>query len=80
MIMIVITPLKMRAIGILMKILPFDYSFCLKDVFKSVHISSLHMLLSISKMACMHIENNERSVFIVLSSKRDKSPIVFGKG
>ena len=36
----------------------FDYSLCLEDVFKSVDISSLYMLLPISKMACMHIEDN----------------------
>jgi len=48
----------------------FDYSLCLEDVFKSVDISSLHMPLPISKMACIHIEDNEGSVFIILP-KRD---------
>jgi len=41
----------------------FDYFLCLKDV--SVNVRSLHMPLPISKMACMHIHDNEGSVFIV---------------
>ena len=30
-------------------------------------------------MACMHIEDNEGSIFIIPPSKRDESPIVFGR-
>jgi len=41
----------------------FDYFLCLKDV--SVNVRSLHMPLPISEMACMHIHDNEGSVFIV---------------
>ena len=44
-------------------------TLCLEDVFKSVDICSLQMPLFISKMACMHIEDNKRSVFIVPPSK-----------
>ena len=51
-----------------------------ENVFKYVDISSLHLPLPISKMACMHIEKNEGSVFIVPPSKRYQSPIVFGRG
>ena len=58
----------------------FDYSLCHEDVFKSVDISSLHVPLPISEMACMHIEDNEEFVFIVPPFKRDQSPIVFGRG
>ena len=50
-----------------------DYSLCLEDVFKSVNISPLHMPLLISKMACIYIEDNEGSVFIVPPSKNDQS-------
>jgi len=58
----------------------FGYSLYLEDVFKSVDISFFHMSLPISEMACMNIEDNEGSVFIVPPSKRDESPIVFGRG
>jgi len=57
----------------------YDYSLSLEDVFKSVDISFLHMPLPISKMACIHIEDNEGSVFIVPPTKRDQSPIIFGR-
>jgi len=56
----------------------FDYSLCLKNV--SVNIGSLQMPLPISKMACMQIQDNKGSVFIVLSCKRDQSPIIFCRG
>ena len=50
----------------------FDYFLCLEDEFKSVDISSLYMPLPISKMARIHIEdNNGGYVFIVPPSKRD---------
>jgi len=65
---------------VLNKNITFDYSLGLEDIFKSIDISSLQMPLPISKMACMHIEDNEGSVFIVPPSKRDQSPIVFGRG
>ena len=58
----------------------FDYSLCLEDIFKSVDISFLHMPLPISKMACIHIGDNERFVFIIPPSKRDQSPIVSSRG
>jgi len=38
------------------------------------------MPLPISKMACMHIQDNEGSVFIVPHFKRDQLPIAFGRG
>ena len=56
----------------------FDYSLCLDDV--SVNVKFLHMPLPISKLACMHIQDNEGSLFIVPPCKRDQSPIVFGRG
>ena len=56
----------------------FDYSLCLDDV--SINVKSLHMLLLVSKMTCVHIQDNEGSVFIVPSYKKDQSPIVFGRG
>jgi len=49
---------------VLNKTVAFDYSLCFEDVFRFNDISSLHMPLPISKMACMHIKDNEWSVFI----------------
>ena len=71
-------PAKNEGEWILNENIVFDYSLCLEDV--SVNVRSLHMPLLISKMACMHIQDNEGSVFIVLPSKKDQSPIVFGRG
>jgi len=58
----------------------FDYSLCLGYVFESVDISYFYRPLPISKIACMHIEDNEGSVFIVPPSKRDQSSIIFRRG
>ena len=71
MILIVITPLTVRASGSLIKILLLVI-LCLENVFKSVDINSLHMLMPISKIACIHVEDNEGSVFIVPPAKRDQ--------
>ena len=79
MILIVITPPKMRASGSLMKMLLLIIYLCHENIFKSVDISSLHMPLPISEMACMHIEDNEGSVFIIPPTKRDQSPIIFDR-
>ena len=57
----------------------FDYSLCLNDVFNFVKSNSLHMPLPTARMACMWIENDDESVSIVPSSKKNQSPIVFGK-
>ena len=57
----------------------FDYSSCLDDEFNSIHTNSLHVPMPISEMACLQIEDNEGSVFIVPPSRRDQSPIVFGR-
>jgi len=73
-------PAKNEGEWVLNENVAFDYSLCFEDVFKSVDISSLHILLPISKMACMHIEDNEGSVFIIPLSKRDQLPIVFNRG
>ena len=54
----------------------FYYSLYLEDAFETIDISSLHMPLPISKMACMLIEDNEGYVFIVPPSKRDQSLII----
>ena len=43
-------------------------------------ISSLHIPLPISKIACMHVKDNEGSIFNVPPSKRDQSPIIFDRG
>ena len=65
---------------ILNKNIVFYYSLCLGDVFKSVDISLLHMPLPVSEMICMHIEDNEGSIFIAPLSKRDESLIIPGRG
>jgi len=38
------------------------------------------MPLPILKMACMQVQYNEESAFIVPPCKRDQSPIIFGRG
>jgi len=56
----------------------FDYSFCCDDVYSPIDMSPLFMPLPMST-GCMHIEENDGSVFVVLSSKKDQSPIIFGR-
>jgi len=56
----------------------FDYSLCLEDV--SANVRSLHMPLPISKIAYMHIQDNEGFVFIIRPGKRDQLLIEFGRG
>ena len=56
----------------------FDYFLYFDDVHNLIYISSLHMPL-LMLTTCMHVEDNEGSVFIVPSSKRNQSPIIFGK-
>ena len=57
----------------------FDSFVCLNDVLNSVKSSSLHMPLPTARMACMQTEDNDESIFIVPSSTKNQSPIVFGK-
>ena len=56
----------------------FDYSLCCDDVNSPVDMSSLHMPLPILT-ECMHIEENDGSVFIVSPFKKDQLLIIFGK-
>ena len=56
----------------------FDYSSCCDDVYSPIDMSPLYMSLPMST-ACMHIEENDGSVFIVPSSKKDRLPIIFGR-
>ena len=63
---------------ILNKNVNFNYFLCCDDVNSPIDMSLLHMPLPMS-MACMHIEENDRSVFAILSSKKDQSPIIFGR-
>ena len=69
-------PIKNEGEWVLNENVIFDYFLCLVNVFESVDISFLHMTLPISKMVCMHIKDNEVSVFIVPPSKRDQSLII----
>jgi len=55
----------------------FDYSLYSDDVHCPVDMNPLHMPLPML-MVCMHVEDNERSVFIVPSSNKNQSPIIFG--
>ena len=57
----------------------FDYSLCLDDVCNFIKSISLHMPLPIIRMACMRIEDDDESVFVVPSFKKNQSLIVFGK-
>jgi len=56
----------------------FDYFLCCDDVYSPIDMSPLYMPLPMST-ACMHIEENDGSVFVVPSSKKDQSPIIFGR-
>jgi len=56
----------------------FDYSSCCDDVNSPIDMSPPHIPLPMST-ACMHIEENNGSVFVVSSSKKDQSPIIFGR-
>jgi len=61
-----------------MKNVNFDYFLCCDDVNSPIDVSPLQMPLPMS-MTGMHIEENDGSVFIVPSSKKDQSPIIFGR-
>ena len=50
----------------------FDYSLYFDDVPNFVDTSSLHMPMSTSMTACMHIKDDDGSLFIIPSSKRDQ--------
>jgi len=56
----------------------FSYSLCCDKVCSPIDMSPLYMPLPMST-ACMHIEENDGSVFVVPSSKKDQSPIIFGR-
>ena len=56
----------------------FDYSWCCNNVNSPIDMSLLHMPLPIS-MTCMHKEENDGSLFLVPSSKKDQSTIIFGR-
>jgi len=56
----------------------FDYSLCCDDVNSPIDMNPLHKPLPMST-TCMHIEENDRSVFVVPSSKKDQSLIIFGR-
>ena len=52
----------------------FDYSLCCDDVNSPIDMNLLHMPLPMSK-TCMHIEENDGSVSVVPSSKKDRRPL-----
>ena len=54
----------------------FDYFLCCDDVNSPIDMNPLHMPLPMS-MACMHIEENDGSVFVVSSSIKDQALIIF---
>ena len=56
----------------------FDYFSCRDNVDSPIDMNPLHMSLPMPS-ACMHIEENDGSVFVVPSSKKDQSPIIFGR-
>jgi len=60
-------PVENEGEWVLNENIAFYYSLCLEDI--SVNVKSLHMPLLISEMACMHIQDNEGSVVIVLLAK-----------
>jgi len=56
----------------------FDYPASV-DVFKSVNDSFLLMPLSMLSMTSTPVENGERSVIVIPTSKRSQSTIVLGR-
>ena len=56
----------------------FDYLVSV-DLFKSAGDTSLHMSLSMLSVTSTSVENGEGSVFVVPLSKKNQSPIVFGR-
>ena len=61
-----------------MKNVNFDYFLCCDDVNSPIDVSPLQMPLPMLT-ACMHIKENNGSILVVLSSKKDQLPIIFGK-
>jgi len=56
----------------------FDYPVSV-DLFKFTGDTSLHMPLSMLSVTSTPVENSEGSAFVVSPSKRNQSPIVFGR-
>jgi len=56
----------------------FDYRLCCDDVYSPINMSPLYMPLPMST-TCMQIEENDGSVLVIPSSKKDQSPIIFGR-
>ena len=56
----------------------FDYSLCHDDVNCPVDMSHLH-IPQLIVTTCMQVEDNDGSVFIASSLKKDKSPILFSR-
>ena len=54
----------------------FYYSLCLDDINIHVDMSLLHMPPPMS-MVSMQVEDNDESVFVVPSIKKDQFPILF---
>ena len=57
----------------------FDYSLYFNDVPNFIDCSSLHMPLPTSMTTCMHIEDDDGSVFIFPSPKKGQLLIIFGR-
>jgi len=56
----------------------FDYSLYLYDVNSLVDMSLLHIPLPMS-MACIQVEDNDESAFVVPPSKKNQEPIIFDR-
>jgi len=56
-----------------------DYFLCFNVVPDFISMNSLHMPFPNSMMACLQIEDNDGSVFVISSSKSNQSPIIFGR-
>ena len=56
----------------------FDYSYCL-NVPETTYLNSLHMPISTMMKACTYTEDSDRAIFIVPSSQKDQTPIIFGR-
>jgi len=56
----------------------FDYHLYCDDVYCPIDMSPLYMPLPMLTM-CMQIEENDGPVLVLPSSKKDQSPIIFGR-
>jgi len=78
MILIVIILSTIAMNGSLIENVNIDYSLCCNDVNSHVDMCLLHMPLYMSTV-CKHTEENDESIIVIPSSKKEQLSIIFGK-